>query len=206
MLLDHDPAVVAVASQPFWLFWPVGEGKARSHVPDYFARLADDSALVVDCRPVERIKPKDMAAFEAIRAACERARGLAVPAGRRPGPDRGGERAVACPLERFGVRTYSSDDLVELPGPPKWCWHQLRRGCHGHPGSRHCHRLDTSCRELLRRMVRMVSRRGSGAPWMRARPRVPGQVTSTFTQGLPVFWLVLLAVSAKSPDRTLAFQ
>jgi len=63
MLLDHDPAVVAVGSQPFWLFWPVGEGKVRSHVPDYFARLADGSALVVDCRPVERIKPKDTAAF-----------------------------------------------------------------------------------------------------------------------------------------------
>jgi hypothetical protein len=71
MLLDHDPAVVAVASQPFWLFWPAGEGKVRSHVPDYFARLADGGALVVDCRPVERIKPKDMAAFEASRAACE---------------------------------------------------------------------------------------------------------------------------------------
>jgi hypothetical protein len=62
MLLDHDRAVVAVASQPFWLFWPAGEGRVRSHVPDYFARLADGSALVVDCRPVERIKPKDRAA------------------------------------------------------------------------------------------------------------------------------------------------
>jgi hypothetical protein len=71
MLLDHDPSVVAVASQPFWLFWPAGEDKVRSHVPDYFARLADGGALVVDCRPVERIKPKDMAAFEATRAACE---------------------------------------------------------------------------------------------------------------------------------------
>ncbi len=71
MLLDHDLAVVAVASQPFWLFWPAGEDKVRSHVPDYFARLADSTALVVDCRPVERIKPKDMAAFEATRAACE---------------------------------------------------------------------------------------------------------------------------------------
>jgi hypothetical protein len=60
-----------VASQPFWLFWPAGEDKVRSHVPDYFARLADGSALVVDCRPVERIKPKDMAAFEATRTACE---------------------------------------------------------------------------------------------------------------------------------------
>src|SRR5664280_734784 len=37
MLLDHDPAVVGIASQPFWLFWQ-HDGKLRSHAPDYFAR------------------------------------------------------------------------------------------------------------------------------------------------------------------------
>lgn len=44
----HDPEVVGIASQPFWLFWTTDEGKARSHAPDYFARLADDTALVLD--------------------------------------------------------------------------------------------------------------------------------------------------------------
>ena len=58
-------------SQPFWLFWTTPEGKPRSHAPDYFARLADGSALVLDCRPAERIKTEDAAAFEATRAACE---------------------------------------------------------------------------------------------------------------------------------------
>jgi hypothetical protein len=71
MLLDHDRAVVGVASQPFWLFWRTPQGKARSHAPDYFARRADGSAVVVDCRPANRIKPRDAVAFEAARHACE---------------------------------------------------------------------------------------------------------------------------------------
>ncbi len=71
MLLDFDPGVVAVASQPFWLFWNNEQGKVRSHAPDYFARLADGGAVVVDCRPAERIKPRDAAAFAATRLACE---------------------------------------------------------------------------------------------------------------------------------------
>jgi hypothetical protein len=53
MLLDFDPAVVAIASQPLWLFWTAEEGKSRSHAPDYFARLRDGSGVVIDCRPVE---------------------------------------------------------------------------------------------------------------------------------------------------------
>ena len=43
----------------------------RSHAPDYFARRADGSAVVVDCRPVDRRdRPRDVAAFEATRRAC----------------------------------------------------------------------------------------------------------------------------------------
>jgi hypothetical protein len=70
MLLDFDPDVVGIASQPFWLFWTEPEGRSRSHAPDYFARLADGSALVMDCRPVDRIKDKDQIAFDATRTAC----------------------------------------------------------------------------------------------------------------------------------------
>ena len=40
MLLDFDPAVTAVASQPFWLHWHEGR-RSRRHAPDFFARLAD---------------------------------------------------------------------------------------------------------------------------------------------------------------------
>jgi hypothetical protein len=67
VLLDFDPDVVGIASQPFWLFWTTAEGKPRSHAPDYFARLADGSALVLDVRPADRIKPRDQAAFDATR-------------------------------------------------------------------------------------------------------------------------------------------
>ncbi len=71
MLLDFDPDTVGLASQPYWLFWTTAEGRSRSHAPDYFARLADGTAIVLDCRPLDRIKPKDEVAFEATRAACE---------------------------------------------------------------------------------------------------------------------------------------
>jgi hypothetical protein len=71
MLLDFDPVVVGIASQPLWLSWTTEDGTVRSHAPDYFARRADGSALVVDCRPVGRRKPRDVAAFEATRSACE---------------------------------------------------------------------------------------------------------------------------------------
>jgi hypothetical protein len=58
LLLDFDPDIVGIASQPFWLFWIAADGKPRSHAPDYFARLANGSGLVLDCRPANRIKPR----------------------------------------------------------------------------------------------------------------------------------------------------
>ena len=49
MLMDFDPEVTAVASQPFWLHWHGEDDKGRRHVPDYFARRHDGSAVA----PVE---------------------------------------------------------------------------------------------------------------------------------------------------------
>jgi len=75
MLLDFDPDVVGIASQPFWLFWTDASrdgGRARSHAPDYFVRQRDGTAVVLDVRPDERIKPRDAAAFEITAAACAR--------------------------------------------------------------------------------------------------------------------------------------
>ncbi|WP_309237361.1 TnsA-like heteromeric transposase endonuclease subunit [Actinomadura sp. BRA 177] len=71
MLLDFAPAVVGIASQPFWLFWVSAEGKRRSHAPDYFTRRRDGSGVVIDCRPAEFRKPRDVVAFEAARRACD---------------------------------------------------------------------------------------------------------------------------------------
>ncbi|WP_258527971.1 TnsA-like heteromeric transposase endonuclease subunit [Streptomyces sp. NBRC 110611] len=70
MLLDFDPAVVGIASQPFWLFWSAANGRPLSHAPDYFARHEDGTAVVIDCRPAERRRPRDWAKFEATEAAC----------------------------------------------------------------------------------------------------------------------------------------
>ncbi|MDG4750410.1 TnsA-like heteromeric transposase endonuclease subunit [Micromonospora sp. WMMD718] len=69
MLLDFDPAVVGIASQPFWLCWPAGDG-VRRHLPDYFVRVEDGTGLVIDVRPDERIKARDAEAFAVTAAAC----------------------------------------------------------------------------------------------------------------------------------------
>ena len=68
---DFDPEVVAIASQPFWLFWTSEAGKTRSHAPDFFLRRGDGSAVVVDCRPAKRRRPRDLAVFATTRRACE---------------------------------------------------------------------------------------------------------------------------------------
>lgn len=71
MLLDFDPLVVGLSSQPFWLSWPAAGGRRRRHAPDYFARLGDGRAVVIDVRPDDRIAPQDAEAFEMTAAACE---------------------------------------------------------------------------------------------------------------------------------------
>ncbi|NEA33740.1 TnsA-like heteromeric transposase endonuclease subunit [Streptomyces sp. SID13031] len=70
MALDFDEDVVAFASQPFWLLMQV-DGKQRSHAPDYFARHRDGSAMVLDCRPDDRIGPRDAAVFGQTARVCE---------------------------------------------------------------------------------------------------------------------------------------
>ncbi|MFI6935434.1 hypothetical protein [Streptomyces sp. NPDC050287] len=54
MALDFEPAVVALASQPFRLVWPDGD-REREHPPDCFARLADGTGAVVDVRPQDLV-------------------------------------------------------------------------------------------------------------------------------------------------------
>ena len=97
MLMDFDPAVAAVASQPFWLRWRDKGDRARRHAPDYFVRRQDGSAVVVDVRPDDRIPERDAATFAVTAAACGTA-GLGVPQVRGPGPGAGGERPVAVAL------------------------------------------------------------------------------------------------------------
>ncbi|TVZ05067.1 TnsA-like heteromeric transposase endonuclease subunit [Trebonia kvetii] len=72
MMLDFSPEVTAFSSQPFWLTWPEA-GKVRRHAPDYFARMADGTGLVVDVRDDDDIEPGDAQAFAATGEACKSA-------------------------------------------------------------------------------------------------------------------------------------
>ena len=70
MLLDFDPDVTGVVSQPFRLRWRDGSGKRRRHVPDYFARMRDGRGVVIDVRPDDRIRERDAEVFAVTALAC----------------------------------------------------------------------------------------------------------------------------------------
>jgi hypothetical protein len=73
MLMDFDPAITGIASQPFWLHWQDRDGRARRHAPDFFARRADGSGVVVDVRPDDWIPPRDAEVFRVTALACGQA-------------------------------------------------------------------------------------------------------------------------------------
>jgi hypothetical protein len=73
MLMDFDPGVRAVASQPFWLRWRDEDDHVRRHAPDFFARRHDGRAVVVDVRPDDRIPERDEQKFAVTAEACEAA-------------------------------------------------------------------------------------------------------------------------------------
>jgi hypothetical protein len=50
MGLDQEVGVVGFASQPIWLFWP-GRDRVVSHAPDFFARSANGTGIVIDASP-----------------------------------------------------------------------------------------------------------------------------------------------------------
>lgn len=70
MEFDRQPRVVGISGQPFALSWQ-GEVRRHSHVPDLFVRFADGSALVIDCRPVERADEQFHRVAAVTRAVCE---------------------------------------------------------------------------------------------------------------------------------------
>lgn len=67
---DSSRDVSGIASQPFRLSWLVG-GRTQRHTPDYFLRLLDGGAVVVDVRPDSRIDAEDQAVFDRTAAVCE---------------------------------------------------------------------------------------------------------------------------------------
>ena len=70
MALDFDPAVIALASQPFRLLWSDGQ-RGRGHTPDYFARLADGTGVVVDVRPEGLVDEATAEVFAFTARVCE---------------------------------------------------------------------------------------------------------------------------------------
>jgi hypothetical protein len=70
MALDADPALVGVAAQPMWLHWAAESGPPVRHAPDFFARRADGTGVVIDVRADERIGEKDAAVFAATAQWC----------------------------------------------------------------------------------------------------------------------------------------
>jgi hypothetical protein len=73
MLMDFDPAITGMASQPFWLSWQDGDDRSRRHAPDFYARKADGTGVVVDVRPDDRIPPEDAEVFRVTALACGQA-------------------------------------------------------------------------------------------------------------------------------------
>jgi hypothetical protein len=151
MLLDFDPAVTAVASQPFWLSWTAADGKRRRHAPDYFARRADGTGIVVDCRPEDRRGgDRDREAFAAAREASAAAgweyrlaggcdpvlaanvRWLAAyrhPRHRAPGVAGRLLEAAAVPVTLMGLAASAGDPLAVLPVLFHLLWrHELETG------------------------------------------------------------------------------
>jgi hypothetical protein len=61
LIADFDPAVVAIAAQPFRLRARAG-GRVRRHVPDFFLVRADQSALVVNVKPAAQLADPEVAA------------------------------------------------------------------------------------------------------------------------------------------------
>ena len=70
LALDADPEVVGVAAQPMWLHWTDASGRGLRHAPDYFARRADGTGVVIDVRPDQRIGDRDAMVFAATARFC----------------------------------------------------------------------------------------------------------------------------------------
>ena len=60
LVADFDPAVAAIAAQPFWLRMRTG-GRVRRHVPDFFLQRAGHSALLVNVKPAVQLADPEVA-------------------------------------------------------------------------------------------------------------------------------------------------
>lgn len=71
MMLDREPSVTRISSQPMWIFWPDGS-TPRSHAPDYFLRHSNGDGEIIDVRPNARIDETAARSFEATQQLCDK--------------------------------------------------------------------------------------------------------------------------------------
>lgn len=67
---DWDQDVTAISSQPVAFLWPKGTPSQRSHVPDYFVRLANGDGKLIDVRGTQGHTEKALTQFDLTRASC----------------------------------------------------------------------------------------------------------------------------------------
>lgn len=67
---DFDPDVLGIAAQPFGFRFVNADGADRGHTPDFFVRMVDGSAVVVDVRPDTLIDTDDQEKFDVTAAVC----------------------------------------------------------------------------------------------------------------------------------------
>ncbi|MCY0924357.1 TnsA-like heteromeric transposase endonuclease subunit [Streptomyces sp. H27-G5] len=122
VLLDRDPQVTAIASQPFWLNWHDGVRKRR-HAPDYFVRLADGRARVIDVRAEDDMDEETRESFAAAERACEAAGWEFVWAGRPAPAFMANIRWLARYRRlRCGRPAVVADRLLDVFREPKGLW------------------------------------------------------------------------------------
>ena len=70
MMMDREPSVTRISSQPMWIFWPDGS-TPRSHAPDFFLRHSNGDGEIIDVRPHARIDDAAARSFEATQQLCD---------------------------------------------------------------------------------------------------------------------------------------
>ncbi|WP_022891117.1 TnsA-like heteromeric transposase endonuclease subunit [Agromyces subbeticus] len=70
MLLDRDPHIIGISSQPMWICWPK-DGGADSHAPDFFVRYDNGDGAVIDVRPEHLIDDHSADVFERTNDLCK---------------------------------------------------------------------------------------------------------------------------------------
>lgn len=139
MAMDFDPDITGIASQPFWLHWQDEDGRDRRHAPDFFARRADGSGLVVDVRSDDRIPVKDAGVFRMTAMACGRPAGNSAGRGRSTwwcGRISGGCRDTGTAGAASSLRLLS-------------CWRHSLRACRCWPARCRSGTRSRSCRRPI---------------------------------------------------------